>query len=385
MTSRSNRGRRSLSRRGSLVIATTLGLSGSPISLLQLLEAGAAEGWELEFLVPSPGPLADRHEALGSVRPRHTAAEQRWLRWFSKLGRRAVAVRWAEGAVVRRLRGRALLANTCLNLPLARRAVEAGGRAGGFVQEMEHAQSVLEADEGRPLHAHGLHALGALSRCCADFWARDPDNPLPEVLFPAVPIGEARTEPRQRRHGEPVQVGFCGTLEWRKGADLFLQVARLCRSALPPGSRFVWKGASLGAEELRRFNRDRAGYGLDGFVEIEPADLHTEAFYRGLDIFLALSREESLGLVVIEAAVSGVPTVGMTGGGGIEELQRRAGGVLVPYGDSSAAAKAVLALASEPGRARELAVSAAEEFRRWFEPTERAAEFSRFLGRLAGG
>jgi glycosyltransferase involved in cell wall biosynthesis len=103
------------------------------------------------------------------------------------------------------------------------------------------------------------------------------------------------------------------------------------------------------AEEIRRLADD---LGLAGAVTFEgPVSPVTRAFAAG-QIVVMSSTSEGLPLTVIEAAMSGRPTV-VTDAGGMAEAAGD-GGLVVPPGNPAAFAAACVALLTDPGRRKEL-------------------------------
>lgn len=142
-------------------------------------------------------------------------------------------------------------------------------------------------------------------------------------------------------------VGASGVQIWRKGPDLFLQMAaRLHRDRPDLDAHFVWVGGP--GDERMPLESDAERLGLGGRVhlvgEVErPADL-----FASFDIFCLTSREDPYPLVMLEAAALGTPVVSFANGGAVELAgtgpadQARA--VVVPYLDTTAMAHAVAGL-----------------------------------------
>lgn len=138
-------------------------------------------------------------------------------------------------------------------------------------------------------------------------------------------------------------VGASGLRIWRKGPDLFVQMAaELVRQRPDLDVHFVWLGASR--DEYVPVESDVVRLGLEGRVHFvdelsDPADL-----FSALDVLCVTSREDPYPLVMLEAAALGVPVVSFDNGGatefaGPQDHARRA--VIVPYMDAEAMASAV--------------------------------------------
>ena len=158
----------------------------------------------------------------------------------------------------------------------------------------------------------------------------------------------------------------CGTIEWRKGPDLFVQLAHTFLRRSPDADvRFVWLGGDT------RDNREAREWFLDHdvrksglgdrvlFVRSQPNPLD---YFRLADIFVLTSREDPFPLVCLEASLLRKPIVSFDSGG-MGEFLADGRGVLVRYLDVEAMATAVGALLEDPVRSHRFGVLAAERVR----------------------
>jgi D-inositol-3-phosphate glycosyltransferase len=83
------------------------------------------------------------------------------------------------------------------------------------------------------------------------------------------------------------------------------------------------------------------------------------AFYRRARVLAVPSEQEGLGLVAVEAALCGTPTVGFASGGLGDVVADGVSGRLVPPGDCQALAAALDALLASPATADALGRAAA--------------------------
>lgn len=172
-------------------------------------------------------------------------------------------------------------------------------------------------------------------------------------------IQKLRTQKRDELgigHGEMV-VGCVGTLDWRKGPDLFLQIARLV-SAKNQSVRFQWIGAG-DSTTLARLRHDADRMGLSNFHLLGDRP-DAAAAMASLDLLCLTSREDPYPVVMLEAAACFVPTVAFDGSGGAPEFTTRGGGQSVPYLDLDAMAAAVAALLDDSDRRQSLGATARE-------------------------
>ena len=108
----------------------------------------------------------------------------------------------------------------------------------------------------------------------------------------------ASTKRRQLRQelGVPADgfvIGACGSLGWRKGSDVFLQIARRAASALG-GEKlfFVWVGGEPGGRAALELEHDIHRVGLDRQCRLVPATPDVLDYYHAMDAFALTSRED---------------------------------------------------------------------------------------------
>ncbi len=175
-----------------------------------------------------------------------------------------------------------------------------------------------------------------------------------------LPVNDAATSPGHAlmtRAGVPAGaavIGVVGTVEWRKGADLFVALARL----LPPTDaagrpiHLVWVGGG-GDEEMARVKFEVATASLGDRVHVVGPTERAADWYPMFTVLALLSREDPFPLVCLEAAASGVPTVCFADAGGMPEFVEADAGVVVPFLDLPAFADALRRVIDDPAfRAR---------------------------------
>lgn len=163
-------------------------------------------------------------------------------------------------------------------------------------------------------------------------------------------------------YGIPVAskiVGGIGTLDWRKGKELFLCVARevIRRS---PNTYFVWVGGNKKSVEFKQFEREVRLFGLADRVILtgEQADIHS--YYEAFDVFLLTSREDPFPLVCLESAVARTPVICFAKAGGMPEFVRDDAGFVVDYVDIDQMAEKTLLLLNDEALRRQMGAVARE-------------------------
>jgi glycosyltransferase involved in cell wall biosynthesis len=146
----------------------------------------------------------------------------------------------------------------------------------------------------------------------------------------------------------------CGTVDLRKGADLFVGMARRFltdpgAAALAPRTWFIWVGQGTDAELRRWLLHDAAIGGLEDRIRFIGPRADTAGAFLAADLFVLTSREDPCPLANQEAMESGLAVVAFRGSGGGPEVLGDAG-VVVPYLDVDAMAAAVRDLLADPAR-----------------------------------
>jgi glycosyltransferase involved in cell wall biosynthesis len=185
---------------------------------------------------------------------------------------------------------------------------------------------------------------------------------------------------------DPVRIGIVGRLTEWKGQHIFLEAARL---ALAAGVRaeFVLAGSAMFGESEyeERLKKQVIDAGISesvtflGFVGDIPGLLAT------LDILVhASTTPEPFGQVVIEGMAEGLPVIATAGGGVKEIVVSGENGVLVPMGDAPAMADALIALLTDPERARKLGQAGYLRVRRHFTAQQTARKIERVYQEILG-
>lgn len=135
----------------------------------------------------------------------------------------------------------------------------------------------------------------------------------------------------------------CGTTDWRKGPDLFLESA-LIACAAHSALKFIWIGGdSISTEFAQKIST--AGFSNRIFFVGSKANAR-RYFYTG-HLFALSSREDPCALVALEAANAELPVICFADAGDIPNVLGNESGAVVPFEDTAAFARAILALAKD--------------------------------------
>ncbi len=154
---------------------------------------------------------------------------------------------------------------------------------------------------------------------------------------------------------------FVGQSVERKGLPVLLRAFEALREHVP--ARLTLIGSE--PEDVEALVLDDRGIAVLGKVDDEAK----HAALAAADVLCAPSLGgESFGMVLTEAFAQGKPVVASAIPGYTDVVRDGVDGVLVPRGDATALAQALLDLAYEPGRRATLAASAAERAERYAWP-----------------
>ena len=133
-------------------------------------------------------------------------------------------------------------------------------------------------------------------------------------------------------------VVMVGGAYWRKGDDLFIQLANLLKNEL---IHFYWVGFQ--SEERKRVNSsDIEKLGIRETITFVQETDNPHELMQSMDLFVLTSREDPFPLSVLEAGMLGIPIVCFNQGTGIIEMQDLPGVVGVDYLDLKQMANQIL-------------------------------------------
>jgi glycosyltransferase involved in cell wall biosynthesis len=205
---------------------------------------------------------------------------------------------------------------------------------------------------------------GAQRLLCISAWVREQlgelrDTPLAgaqvELLPDAVdwPADPACAVPTPVASDATIRVGFAGQLIETKGLDLLLEALALLPAADRPTLLIAGQDTQRGGAYERELRDLAERRGVAGSVQWLGFLDDVNDLYQQVTAMACPSRQEPLGLVPLEAARFGVPTLACRVGGFLETIEDGATGWLVePSAPAWAAALAQLVATDPATRAR---------------------------------
>lgn len=155
--------------------------------------------------------------------------------------------------------------------------------------------------------------------------------------------------PAPQESPQPVKQGPClvsmGRLVPVKGFDLLIEAFATIHAQVPQWSLDMW-GAGPELEDLQQKARN---LGIANRVRFRGVTQRPLDALRQADLFVMSSHAEGFPNALVEAMACGLPVISTRFGGAVEDIiQDGTNGILVPSGDRSALAEAMLRLMLDP-------------------------------------
>jgi len=180
--------------------------------------------------------------------------------------------------------------------------------------------------------------------------ARDKVQLVHEFIPDEVKITKSKAEIRNELGIEPnaFVVISSGTIDLRKGIDLFVQVAKRVNET--EDVNFIWIGANLKSYEYFLIQQDIRKLKIKDKINIIESVTNPYDYYAAADLFLMTSREDPFPLVCLEAGKLGRPIVCFDDAIGSTEFIDDITGKVVPYLDTDAMVNAILDFKNDKSR-----------------------------------
>jgi glycosyltransferase involved in cell wall biosynthesis len=143
-------------------------------------------------------------------------------------------------------------------------------------------------------------------------------------------------------------VGSSGMETWRKGKDLFIQLAlNVVLKCTDKSVHFVWIGGRPDKAEIYQIKHDTQHAGISDIIHYVEHVSNPLDYYNQFDVFAMISREDPFPLVNLEVAALGKPIVCFENAGGTPEFVGNEAGFVVPYLDVNAMADKIIILVED--------------------------------------
>jgi glycosyltransferase involved in cell wall biosynthesis len=353
--------------------------AGSQIILLNFLRwIREREYAEVGVLLRAGGALEREFEKVGSVWKLSPEAQRKSFRgWFSSGARQVAPLNKLADVLTSEYRPDVIYANTVMNgaaLPYLRSLnapiITHVHELDMWMRQSMSREQFAVVDRNTDLF---VVVSDAAKRNLIDNWGvRESKIRLIYGFVPNI-VNPERTETDlrwERRHAlgipdDAVVVGGCGTTDWRKGPDLFIQAAKYVLGRNTAREiHFVWLGGEDAGTRYEMLRHDVRQAGLDSRVKFLGECEDSRPFFATIDLLALTSREDPFPLVVLEAAMFAKPAVCFNGAGGIPEFVDRGCGRSVPYLDVWQFAEAIVELIESPALRERLGQAARQRVTR---------------------
>lgn len=365
-----------------LYIANVADLYGASRSLLRLAGHVAAEGHQVEVILPGDGPLGQVLRQAGirtTVYPNLAILRKRLLRspagWARLLAQTFRSTVWLVRKI-RAFRPDLVHSNSAVIL--------SGGLAAKLcrVPHIWHMREFL-AGENRSWVVYQWYMALVSDRilCISDAVRRQfcgflrkrkalvVNNGIPAAEFFSPPA--ELFQPMRQRFGTPsVWIGVAGRINLeQKGQDVFVQAAAEVARQYPQ-AHFVIVGKPYPGNEAheKRLRHLIEELGITDRVTLVGEVKQMAEMYEVMDLWVLPARKpEGLGNVLIEAMAMGRPVIGSAIGGIPEIIDHGVNGLLVPPGDPQALAAAISYLVGNAEERRRMGEAGRQKFHEKFE------------------
>lgn len=228
-----------------------------------------------------------------------------------------------------------------------------------------------------------------VSRCVGNELSALYGDALPsEMLVSSMGFDETvftRSAPYRPWHrGEPLRLAACSRVSNGKGIDTLIEVVARLRGCGVDARLRVAGGCDSGVGGvLVELGRLAERLGVSGRVEFlgSCSALRIRELLQESHVFLTATRQEAIGVAIMEAMAMALPVVASRVGGIPELIEDGRSGVLVPVDSPQAMVEAICSIVSAPGRAEQLGRAAAERVGREFTSRSSAERLAEVLVR----
>ena len=344
-----------------LFVSHDLSLSGAPMMLFHAATWCQGNGIFVKVIAPEAGPLLEKLSAEGIsviIDPLIETGHESFAR-FARDFDCIIANTILSAAVVRALKGE--------NVPIVWWVHEPGSVGEHYLGE----DATLRA--AMPL----VDLVLTPSESTAIIYRRYTDQPV-KCLRNAIPdpgLGVERNDAATR----PLRFLLLGSVEPRKGQDVFVEALALLPTALQKAAHFQIAGRILDPDFWPKV--EAVAKTLQNF-SVKGALSHAEAIelMREADVIVSASRDEAMPTVTILEAMSlGKALIATVVGGALEVLVEGDNALLVKPDAPDALAAAIRRLIEDPALVGELGKKARENYERNFTMERFGEEFLQLI------
>lgn len=176
----------------------------------------------------------------------------------------------------------------------------------------------------------------AASQAVADILIQNYNIPADKINlhYEHIPVLKTIPQTNGLLKEKGLRICGCGTLDWRKGADLFILAAAQLQKTQPElDFHFYWVGGKKNSVEYEKLMYDIDRLEIGHRVTIIESCPNPLDYIGECDVYLLSSREDPFPLVCLEAASLGKPIICFKRSGGMPEFVDDKIGWLINYLD----------------------------------------------------
>jgi glycosyltransferase involved in cell wall biosynthesis len=327
---------------------------------------------EKSFASPLDTPSRMRNALIKLSPIAYTTIKKLYYRWVSH-----------------RVRPDLVYINTVNDTPHARQALAMGVPVVVHAHEMDFLVTFRIREEWIQQLVSRASLWIVCSNAVGEFYITTYGLPPERVRVLHGPVSSARIVPTRQGHyrhlmGCPAHclvVGVSASFTYLKGADLFIRAISLVKQSFGQPVRFAWLGLDPSARNTAFYvsmNKLVSQYGLASDFHIFPSTTAVGDFYTDVDLLVAPSRIEAMGLSILEAMLHSKPVVALDVGGMGEAVDETTG-ILVKDRSPEGLAAGILSLLKNDERRREAGQRARERAYNHFEAEAQAPKWASIL------
>ncbi|WP_299821843.1 glycosyltransferase [uncultured Pontibacter sp.] len=330
-----------------LVISHDASRTGAPILLLHFLKylKNNNESINIDIIIAKDGALVPEFSALGNtlvLQKEAKTSKNKFISFFYRI--QSICFSTSLKADITKFihskRYDVIFSNTIVNGYLLN-IIKPKGRVLTYVHELENAIRRFTTQEALNYTLKFTNHFLAPSKAVADnlinkYGITGDNVSLLHYYIPKVEISKEEQNKllNDLSLKDSIIIGGAGTCDWRKGSDIFLQVAvQILKIGMNLPIKFLWIGADKNSEDFKRLIYDAYQAGVAKDIVIIDSVSNAVDYISIMDVFLLTSREDPYPLVVLEAAMQSKPIICFENSGGAVEFVIKSGGIVIPYLD----------------------------------------------------
>lgn len=334
--------------RAILVLTHDLSCSGAPLLLLHWLRwLTLHTDWSIRIIHIWGGQLRKDFAEIAPLRSYYEDIAPPGVPWEEQVERLAA---FCGGRVD------AVLGNTAFCAETYDLIASLGAPIVTYVHELEHVlYRFVGQDRLKQMLKHTAHYVAGDAKVkdtlLARFALESSNIDVVDAFFaPSIELSRLGAKDALRLElglpGDvPVILG-CGNIEWRKGPDLFIEVAKRVRRLIDAPVCFCWMGREFPEEKNSELLL--AADDPENPVLFIGERKNYKDYFFACDVFLLTAREGYASLAAMEAYECGSPVICFNGVANMAAFITSDIGVMVDYEDTQAMARALADLLADP-------------------------------------